>query len=43
MKKDKKRQVVVIITEPFDPKYLPNRPDKQNPVNDKNITDKYIN
>ena len=42
IKKDRKRQVVVIITEPFEPKYLPNNPAKQNPVTDKNITNRYI-
>jgi hypothetical protein len=40
--KDKNKQLVVIIAEPQDPKYLPNNPARQEPIKDKNTINKYI-
>ena len=42
IKKDKNKQITVIKEEPFDPKYLPNNPARQEPVIDKNTSNKYI-
>jgi hypothetical protein len=40
--KKKINNSVVIIEEPFDPKYLPNNPARQEPINGKNTSNKYI-
>lgn len=41
-KKDKNKQLVVKIAEPQDPKCLPNKPAKHEPIIDKNTNNKYI-
>ena len=43
IKNDQNKQLVVIIDVPKDPKYLPNKPDRQEPVIDRNISNKYMN
>jgi hypothetical protein len=37
-----KKHPVVIKAEPHDPKYLPNKPAKQEPIIDKKTINKYI-
>ena len=42
IKNDTAKQLVVIIDDPIDPKNLPNKPDRKEPVTDKKINNKYI-
>ena len=41
-KKDKNKQLVVTTHDPKDPRCLPNKPSKHEPIIDKNISNKYI-